>query len=313
MPRDHWVSALEWAVIAGMIALDAAFAGTTGIGVDALWPHAEVLLLIILIWPAMIVLTRVTPLAADGAFLAEIPGKFFSYITVASILEYYLATSPAPLHDSLLIQSDRALGFDWPALCRWADGHAAIRELLAFPYFSLSAESVVVMVVIGLFYPRRARRFTTALILSSLLTIPLHWFFPVGGPFVAFADRGLPHSCFGLAYEGTRQYLAMRTHAFASIPLDNISGIIAFPSYHAACAVLLTYFLRGIPVLFPAAVVFNLLMVLATPVIGGHYATDVLAGLAVAAVTIYGIERIEAGRPAERLPLWRDEAKPERA
>ncbi len=105
----------------------------------------------------------------------------------------------------------------------------------------------------------------------------------------------------------------MRTHAFASIPLDDISGIIAFPSYHAACAVLLTYFLRGIPVLFPAAVVFNLLMVLATPIIGGHYATDVLAGLAVAAVTIYGIERIEAGRLAERLPLWRDEPKPERA
>lgn len=313
MSRDHWVSAIEWAVIVGIIALDAIFARATGISVDGVWPHAKVLALIILIWPAMVLATRLTRLSTDGAFLAEIPGKFFTYITVTSVLEYYLATSPAPLHDPLLIESDRALGFDWPALCRWADAHGGIRDLLAYPYFSLAAECVLVMVVVGLFYPRRARRFTTALILSSLLTIPMLWFFPVGGPFVAFGKIGLPRSCFGLAYDGTRHYLEMRAHAFAAIPLDNIEGIVAFPSYHAACAVLLTYFLRGVPVLFPIALVFNLAMVLATPIIGGHYATDVLAGLLVAVATIYGVERIEAGFDQARLPLWRREPEPERA
>jgi membrane-associated phospholipid phosphatase len=313
MSRDYWISAIEWIIIAGIVAIDVGFARATGIGVDSVWPHAEVLALIILIWPAAVLLTRLTGFAEDGAFLAEIPGKFFTYITVASVLEYYLATSPAPLNDALLIDSDRALGFSWPAACRWLAGHDTLREVLAYPYFSLANECVVVMVVIGLFYPRRARRFSTALILSSMLTIPLLWFFPVGGPFTAFRDSGLPRSCFGIAYDGTRHYLAMRAHAFPAIPLDNIEGIVAFPSYHAACAVLLTYFLRGVPILFPAAILFNLMMLLATPLIGGHYLTDVLAGFAVAAATIYGIERLESGVVGVRLPLWRGAPKPEQA
>ncbi len=309
MSRDHWVSAAEWGVVAGIIAFDAGFARASGIAIEGAFKHAQLLAVIIAIWPATVLATRLAGMATDGGFLAEIPGKFFTYITAASVLEYYLATSPAPLHDDLLIGVDRALGVSWPALCWWTSAHPGIRMLLAVPYFSLAAESGIVLAVIAVFYPRRARRFTTALILSSLFTIPLLWFFPVGGPFTEFANIGLPASCFGDAFGGTEHYLAMRDHALAAIPLDDIRGIISFPSYHAACAVLLSYFLRGIPVLFPVSVIFNLLMVLSTPVIGGHYVVDVLAGLAVAAATIYAIERIEAGRPAERVPLWRRAAE----
>jgi hypothetical protein len=313
MSRDHWVSAAEWGVIAGIVALDAAFARATGIAVQSAAKHAELLAIIVALWPATSLAIRITGFAKDGGFLAEIPGKFFTYIAAASVLEYYLATSSAPLHDDLMIRADHALGVDWPALCWWADAHPGLRTLLAVPYFSLAAESGLVLCVVALFHPRRARRFTTALILSSLFTIPLLWVFPVGGPFVAFADAGLPRSCVSLAYGGTEHYLQMRAHALAAIPLDDIRGIIAFPSYHAACAVLLTYFLRGVPVLFPAAVIFNLMMVLATPLIGGHYVIDVLAGLAVAAATVYGVELIEAGRPAERVTLWRRAPAPEQA
>jgi hypothetical protein len=314
MSRDYWVSAIEWIVIAGIVAIDAGFARATGIRVDGVWSYGEALVLIILIWPVMVLFTRLTGLVEDGAFLAEIPGKFFTYIAVASVLEYYLATSPAPLNDALLIDSDRVLGFSWPAACHWLAGHETIRRMLAYPYFSLTSECVVVMVVVGLFYPRRARRFSTALILSSLLTIPLLWFFPVGGPFVVYRDSGLPQSCFG--YYGqiiAHDYLGMRAHALPSISIAEMTGIVDFPSYHAACAVLLVYFVRGVPVLFPAMIGFNLVMLLATPFIGGHYITDVLAGLAVAAATIYGIERIEAGVAGERLPLWRGAPKPEQA
>jgi membrane-associated phospholipid phosphatase len=315
MSRDYWVSAIEWIVIAGIVAIDVGMAHATGIGVDAngAWTYGETVALLILIWPATLLLTHVTGFAKDAAFLSEIPGKFFAYIAVASVLEYYLATSPAPLNDGLLIDSDHALGFDWPAACRWLAAHPAVHPFLAYPYFSLATECGVVVAVIGIFYPRRARRFVTALILSSILTIPLLWFFPVGGPFATFHDIGLPRSCFSYAYIGTRDYLAMRTHAYPAIPVAKMTGIVAFPSYHATCAVLLTYFLRGVPVLFPIAVAFNLMMLLATPFIGGHYLTDVVAGLAVAAATIYGIERIEAGFPAERVPLWRAAPKPEEA
>jgi hypothetical protein len=305
MTRDHWVSAAEWGVIAAIVALDAAFARATGIAVDGVRKHAQLLAILIGIWPATVLAVRVTGFAKGGGFLAEIPGKFFTYIAAASVLEYYLATSPAPLRDGWLIAADRGLGVDWPALCGWSEAHQGVRAVLQSAYFGLMAESGVVVVVTGLFYPRRARRFTTALILSSLFTIPLLWVFPVAGPYAAYAQLAVPQSCFGFAASWTEHYLGMRAHTLAAIPLDDIRGIVDFPSYHAACAVLLAYFLRGIPVITPVAVAFNLMMILATPIIGGHYIVDVLAGLAVAAATIYAIEFIERGRAAERLPLWR--------
>jgi hypothetical protein len=309
MCRDHWVSAAEWGVIAALIALDAAFAHATGIGVDGASKHAQLLGILILMWPAIALGTRLTGFAKGAGFLAELPAKFFSYIAVASVLEYYLATSPAPLGDGWLIAADRAIGVDWPALCGWSEAHPGARAVLEFAYFGLLMECGVVVVVTGLFYPRRARRFTTALILSSLFTIPLLWVFPVAGPYTFAADLGVPQSCFAFAQSWTEHYLGMRTHMLAAIPLDDIRGIVDFPSYHAACAVLLAYFLRGIPVITPVAILFNLLMILATPVTGGHYVVDVLAGLVVAAATIWAIERIEEGRAAERLPLWRPRAR----
>ncbi|HUB98070.1 MAG TPA: phosphatase PAP2 family protein [Stellaceae bacterium] len=305
MMRDHWVSAAEWGVIVLVIGLDAAFARATGIPVDGALKHAQLLGVMVAIWPVTVLGTRLTGFAKGAGFLAELPAKFFIYIAVASVLEYYLATSPAPLGDGLLIAADRSLGVDWPAICAWSEAHPGARAVLQFAYFGLLAECGVVVVVTALFYPRRARRFSTALILSSLFTIPLLWVFPVVGPYASSAELGVPQSCFAFAQSWTEHYLGMRNHTLPAIPLDDIRGIVDFPSYHAACAVLLAYFLRGIPVITPIAIVFNLLMLLATPVIGGHYVIDVLAGLGVAAGTIWGVERIERGRPTERLPLWR--------
>jgi membrane-associated phospholipid phosphatase len=312
MSRDHWISAAEWTVIAVMIALDAAFSASTGIAVSGAAASAKLLGIIILLWPALFLASRASGLARESVFLAEIPGKVLTYILVCSVLEYYLATSPAPLHDALMIRGDVALGVSWPELCRWGQAHPQLREALQLPYFSLGAESLGVLLVISLFYPRRARRFSTALILSSVLTIPFLWFFPVGGPFSVYRNADLPQACFSYAVSGTEHYLAMREHSLAAIRLDDIRGIIAFPSYHAAAAVLLTYFLRGIPLLFPAALVFNGLMIAATPLIGGHYVVDVLAGLVIAAITLCSVERLEAGQAAERAALW-PEAAPERA
>lgn len=313
MTRDQWVSSLEWAAIAGIIVLDIAFAAATGIAVENWQKKAAALAIIIAAWPAIALLTRLTGFAKGSAVLAEIPGKALAYILVASILEYFLATSGAPFHDGLLGSADRALGFDWPTVCVWIQAHPRLHDGLAFAYFSLAIESCAVLLLLCLFYPARARRFTTALIVSSLFTLPLLWVFPVGGPFVAFHDMNLPQGCFSDAYVGTQHYLKMRAHAFLAIDTETLSGIVTFPSYHATAAALLTYFMRRIPILFPAACLFNAAMIAATPVIGGHYLIDVIAGLVVAAATIYVIERVEAGRPAPRLALWRKRAEEGRA
>ncbi len=149
----------------------------------------------------------------------------------------------------------------------------------------------------------RARRFSTALIASTALTILLAQIIPVAGPFSAFGNIKLPAACFSdvTAFAGTVQYLQLRNHALHSIDFTAISGLIAFPSYHATAAILLTYFMRRIPVLFICTAVINAAMIAAIPVVGGHYLIDVLAGIAVAAATIWIVERLDRsvrGSPA---------------
>ena len=173
-----------------------------------------------------------------------------------------------------------------------------VRKVIAFAYFNLANEAILVLLVTALFYPMRARQVPTALILSSLMTVPMLWVFPVAGAFVAFDHVSLPHASF------TADYLGMRAHALAQIPLDDPRGIISFPSFHASSAVLLTYLVRGIPVLYPAMLLFNGLMVLGTPVFGGHYLVDVLAGLAVAGLTIAILEGVDLGKELSRVALF---------
>jgi hypothetical protein len=295
---DRSVSVVEWSAIVALIAIDAIFAATTGIGIRRLGAYTETLAIIFALWPALALLTRATGFAKGGAFLAEAVAKALIFIYVATVLEYYLATSPAPLQDDLLIRADHALGFDWPAVFAWFAVHPAVRQVIAFAYFNLANEAMLVLLVTALFYPARARQVPTALILSSLMTVPVLWIFPVAGAFVAFDHASLPHASY------TADYLGMRAHALAQIPLDDPRGIVSFPSFHASSAVLLTYLVRGIPVLFPATLLFNGLMVLGTPVFGGHYLVDVLAGLAVAGVTIAILEGVDLGKELRRLALF---------
>lgn len=307
MTSEGWLSTAEWAVIAAMLAMDIAFAWATGIPVIHWQKQAAALAIVIGGWPAIALLSHVTGLAKGATFVAEIPGKVLSYILVASVLEYFLATSPLPLHDHLLNGIDRALGFDWIAMCNWAAPYTSLHAVLSFAYFNLSNEAGLVLLVIVLFYPRRARRFATALILSSVLTIPFLWIFPVSGPFNALS--GLPDHCVSDAVIGTRHYMMMRSHGFDVIDIETLSGIVAFPSYHATAALVLTYLLRGIPIVFPAAVAFNALMIAATPLIGGHFLIDVVAGFATAGATIYLLQQLEPRGASERAPLWPSSAE----
>src|SRR5260370_34917421 len=56
-----------------------------------------------------------------------------------------------------------------------------------------------------------------------------------------------------------------------------LKGVIAFPSFHAALAMLFTYAHRRLPTFLPMAV-FNGLMLLAIPSEGGHYLVDIIGG-----------------------------------
>jgi membrane-associated phospholipid phosphatase len=81
--------------------------------------------------------------------------------------------------------------------------------------------------------------------------------------------------------------LALREGSLRHLELFELAGIVSFPSFHAASAVLYLWALWPVRGLGVASAVMNVLMIIATPVIGAHYVIDVIGGIALAMVSIW--------------------------
>jgi membrane-associated phospholipid phosphatase len=102
--------------------------------------------------------------------------------------------------------------------------------------------------------------------------IPISWLLPAASAWVYF----------GVVERVDAYHLidfnALRSGEMTRISLTHVNGLITFPSFHAALATILIYASRGVKMLFPLYLVLNLLMLAATPTVGGHYFIDIIAG-----------------------------------
>ena len=75
-----------------------------------------------------------------------------------------------------------------------------------------------------------------------------------------------------------------------------IEGLITFPSFHTALAVVTAWAFWGTRYIAGPTLVLNLTVIASTVPVGGHYFVDVFAGAAIAGARIAGL----AWRPWER-------------
>ena len=71
----------------------------------------------------------------------------------------------------------------------------------------------------------------------------------------------------------------------------HVEGVIQFPSFHMALAILLTYVTRGMPVLFLLFLEINTLLFISTPAVGGHHFADLWGGIVLALMTIFVVRK----------------------
>ena len=75
---------------------------------------------------------------------------------------------------------------------------------------------------------------------------------------------------------------ALRGGTLHAIQLDNLEGLITFPSFHTAAALMFIWALRTVPYVRWPAIVLNVALIAATPIDGAHYFIDLVGGAAVA-------------------------------
>lgn len=196
-----------------------------------------------------------------------------------------------PFADPLLNQMDKALNFNWVA---YAYGIKPFNNVLWPAYASFKAQpALIVILLAALGKHLQCWRLVTAATLTLLLNGLIFPFFPAEGAFTYYQID--PATYPPLDYNSTPFNFVPVLHkiqdGYRVLDASLAAGLVSFPSYHAGSALLFTWAGWSIrPLRWPLAM-WNLLLVLGTPVFGSHYLVDVLGGFATAGVGILFAQR----------------------
>lgn len=258
--------------------------------------HGSALLIAIAILLANLAFYRGRSGGERAAAMAMGFATFFAIASGETALIYLAATADRPLIDGALAAGDAALGFDWLGWYRVVQAHDPLRWILDVAYSTMGPQIVLCLVVLpitGRF--ARNREWITSFAIALTLTVILFGLFPAQG---AWVEHGVRDAA-GLPYLQTLR--ALRDGRFTEMRLDQLDGLITFPSFHIAAAVLLMYASRGTPWM-PLAVAMNVTMAVAaiSQGMGGHYLMDGIGGIAVA-LTGIAIARLLEKTAARRI------------
>jgi membrane-associated phospholipid phosphatase len=196
-----------------------------------------------------------------------------------------LASTNRPLADDALALIDRMLFFglerrmiadavaDWPPL---------VVEATRLIYHSLAVQPYIL--VTALFLARQERRawtFVSAWMGALILSVAI---FPLAPAF------GTPP--YSLDFMSTLQ--GARDGTLRTLGTNALTGIVTFPSFHAAASIVLGWGFSSLGRAALPFVLLNALMFASALFAGGHYLVDLLAGAAIGCLAIVAAERMQS-------------------
>lgn len=234
------------------------------------------------------ILTRGFGLARLAAAMEAlaIMAAFAMVILLGSMM---LAGAARPMVDKSLIAIDRALGFDWLALHMALRGDEIFFERASMVYRALHLQPMLLILLLA-FTERIAQLwvFVTAWVLAVIITVIIFPFTPAVGGFLYHGIT--PDDVHGLWIKGVWEWYdimqPVREGTLRGLGANSVTGIVTFPSFHAAGAVLLAYGFWQFRWLKWPMLVLNIGVFLSSIVVGGHYLIDVIAGGLIAIVAI---------------------------
>ncbi|ATU91607.1 phosphatase PAP2 family protein [Phyllobacterium zundukense] len=213
-----------------------------------------------------------------------------SFTAAAAPLSYLVTSLDLPLIDADLIRFDAALGFDWSAYVGQVNERPLLGMICSVIYLTTLLQVALAVITLGLAgKTERTQQFVSAVMLGALVCILVSGILPSAGALATTRPPeifwGNHHPVVDLAYKQT--FFDLRSGAERLISLDKMKGMIAFPSYHGTLSALLILAFFRVGYWFWPILVLNALILMATPVEGGHHLVDVLGGIAVACGSWY--------------------------
>lgn len=232
-----------------------------------------------------------------------ITGALFVILAFSAlrVLNHLTMSVPFPYVDDGLAKLDATMGLNWTTYAQWVAERPLLVTLFQLVYTGLTL--IALTVFIALFAARRierAREFVRLIFWSGLSATLIGAFFPAKAAMDRFASSDL-RAVFGPeAGVYHLPYLdALRSNLPHVLDLQELPGLVVIPSFHTACALLIMYCCRKVPVLQPLSIFYGVTMIASTPIMGGHYFVDLIAGTALTAAVILADARIGAPRAAK--------------
>jgi hypothetical protein len=227
--------------------------------------------------------------AIAAMFLGSSFLVFFS--AGANLLNNYLLTVAGSRIDAQLDAADRALGFDWYRMMLAMADHPLINGWL-FRIYNLALPEIALVVITLACTGKvdKTYRFCIAVAAGALITIFLWALHPAFGAMSLYTlPPDVVHKLvLSLTCEFGKAQVELLRNGPGYITLDGLHGsLIGFPSYHGALALILTWYARNLPRLFWPLLIVNAVVLLSTPVQGGHHLVDVIAAFPVAGLAIF--------------------------
>lgn len=221
-----------------------------------------------------------------------------TFVIVALMSCSYIAASAnLPLRDEALLAYDRSLGFDFRRYLYFVNDRPWLVSVLGRGYGSINWQLPIIVIVLPLAgFGRRVAEFIFAFTLALLATIIISTAVPAIGVYGVLGLTGLdfpnivegggPNHYPGGYADTLRVAPMLRDGTHRMLDFFDMTGVLTFPSFHAISAVLYTWTFWCIRWLRPFSLLVNGLMLLATPIGGGHFVVDVLAGVLIATASI---------------------------
>jgi hypothetical protein len=230
--------------------------------------------------------------------------QFGLLASFAGPLSYIAASADLPLQDANFALFDGLLGLDWRVYYNFIMAQPEFIPYAQLSYAALAPLPFIVPLALCLTgHFVRLQQFVIATTVSVALAAAISAVLPALG---TYAELGVPATADGFSATG---YLAqledlpvLRAGGLRALDLTHLKGIITFPSFHAAAGILAIWSIWCVWWLRPAALILYGGMLLSTPLMGGHYFVDIIAGVGVAALAI-GVSRYASSCVAPLVPM----------
>lgn len=298
-PAFDRASAVVYAVAAPAFVVTAILFSWLGFSADlklvgyyafAFWP-----------WLGGVLAKRVGHPRIGGA--AEMVGLIYALSLTAIFATMALSEISEPFSDRFLAAADRFLHFDWIWLARQAMPHDILIAWMTAAYRSVGWQPAAVISI--LFAQRRgdrARMLVIAWAIGLIISCAVYPIFTAEGPFVFYriSPQSFPNTLTDDPWRFGLIISSIRDHGVRHVSENMLTGLITFPSFHAAAAILLGWAIYPVRLVRLPFIFLNTAMLSATLLCGSHYFIDLIGGIAVASVSIIGATSLYARGRADR-------------